>query len=100
MVNHPNRSKKALLVYQAGIANIFEVATFNLHGVASGRKRILQGDFRTCENFARGLAFAGWHVGSVGCNKAGDIIHETWTDDLESLPFSDKFSPVFNKVEH
>lgn len=77
MVNHPNMSKKALLVYQAGIANVFKVETFNLHGVDSGRERILQGDFRTCENFAKGLAFAGWSVGSVGCNKAGDVTHMT-----------------------
>lgn len=90
--------KKAVLVYQAGIANVFQVDCFNM--AASGRKetRLLQADFRTCESFARGLAAAGVSVATAACNMAGDIARCGWEQDLESQPFSDQFRPVWNKV--
>ena len=85
---------RVLLVYQAGIANVFEVDCFNMR--ASGRvtKRIRQGSFRECEVYCQGLADAGVTVKTVGCNQPGDITNMNWTDDLESLPFNDEFRPV------
>ena len=86
--------KRSMLVYQAGIANVFEVECFNLTSFGRNAKRLLQADFRSCEYFARGLAAAGVTVRTVACNKAGDIINETWDEDLTEHPFSDKFIPV------
>ncbi|MES2367360.1 MAG: hypothetical protein V4563_15900 [Pseudomonadota bacterium] len=90
--------ERAVLVYQAGIANVFAVDCFNF--VASGRTatRLLQSDFRTAEAFARGLAAAGTRVASAGCNMAGDIARCGWSADLDAQPFSDKFSPVWAGV--
>ena len=89
---------KAVLVYQAGIANVFAVESFNLQLFGRDAERLLQSDFRTCEAYARGLAAAGVKVGSAACNMAGDVNLFPWTDDLESQPFSDKFRPVFSGV--
>ena len=76
---------KLVLVYQAGIANIFQIQS-------DGKfKRILQSSFKECEWFMRGAQFAGVDVDVAGCNMAGDIIDRAWTRNLESLPFSDKF---------
>lgn len=85
-----------MLVYQAGIANVFSVTSANLADFGRDAKRLLQADFRACENFARGLAAAGVIVHSVACNEAGDIAKSHWTDDLESQPFSENFHPVVN----
>jgi len=89
---------KAVLVYQAGIANVFEVSCFNLSPFGREAKRLMQADFRSCESFARGLATAGVKVGSVYCNQAGEVSESHWSDDLDSAPFSDRFRPVFNEV--
>jgi hypothetical protein len=89
---------RAFLVYQAGIANLFEVQAFNLSNYGRDAKRILQSDFRTCETFARGLAYAGWKVASAHCNQAGDITEAQWSEDLNSAPFSEKFNPVWHRV--
>jgi hypothetical protein len=86
--------KRAMLVYQAGIANVFEVKAFNLAPYGRGAKRLMQFDFRTCETFARGLAAAGTLVSTAHCNEAGDIAERTWSEQLDDAPFSDKFSPV------
>ena len=86
--------KRAMLVYQAGIANVFEVKCFNLGSFGRYAKRLLQADFRSCENFARGLSTAGVTVRTVACNQAGDIINETWDEDLTEQPFSNNFHPV------
>jgi len=88
-----------VLVYQAGIANVFEVDCFNLNTTGRNAKRILQADFRTCESFARGLAHAGFKVASVYCNQAGDITHSLWAENLEDAPFSHQFRPVFAGVK-
>lgn len=85
--------KRAMLVYQAGIANIFEVKCFNLADFGRDASRRMQADFRTCENIARGLGLAGCIVRTAACNQAGDIINATWSEDLEAQPFSDKFQP-------
>ena len=84
--------KYAVLVYQAGIANVFEVSSTQL----TNRKRLMQGDFRSCEAFARGIKAAGVKVSTWACNQAGDITDSEWSNDLESQPFSDKFNPVFS----
>jgi hypothetical protein len=86
--------KKYMLVYQAGIANVFEVKSFNLSDYGRDAKRLLQHAFEPCEWFARGLGAAGGTVRSAACNQAGDIISAHWTDDLESAPFSDLFHPI------
>ena len=83
---------KAVLVYQAGIANVFEVDTFAQD--TRNARRLLQHAFGPCESFTQGLAAAGCEVRSMACNKAGDIINEPWTSDLDSAPFSGSFSPV------
>lgn len=85
---------KAVLVYQAGIANVFSVSSFNLSDYGRDAIRLLQADFRTCESFARGLAAAGVVVRSAACNQAGDIIRSTWSEDFDAQPFSEKFRPV------
>lgn len=82
---------RAVLVYQAGIANVFQVTAFNLSDYGRDAKRLYQGDFRTAESIARGLELAGVVVKVAACNEAGDIVRRTWTDDLEAQPFSDKF---------
>lgn len=85
---------KAMLVYQGGIANVFQVECFNLANHGRNAKRLLQADFAACQNFAQGLATAGAVVRTAACNEAGDIAERHWTEDLESVPFSEKFSPV------
>lgn len=87
--------RKAVLVYQAGIANVFMVDTFNMadDGLRNAR-RILQHAFSPCEFFARGLGAAGFIIRSAQCNETGDITNSHWSDDLEEAPFSDSFLPV------
>jgi hypothetical protein len=85
---------KAMLVYQAGIANVFTVQAFNLAPDGREARRVYQGDFRGAEQLARGMGIAGAIVRTAACNQAGDIVNATWSDDLDAQPFSDKFSPV------
>ena len=87
----------AVLVYQAGIANVFAVDGLNMRDHGREATRLLQSDFRTCEAFARGLGAAGVHVASAWCNEAGDIIARPWNALLEDdqFPFSDTASPVW-----
>lgn len=88
--------EKAVLVYQCGIANVFQVDCFNLAASGRAERRLLQGDFRGCEAFARGLAAAGVKVASAGCNQAGDIARCGWEMDLG--PFRENASPVWSGV--
>jgi hypothetical protein len=89
--------ERAMLVYQAGIANVFEVDCFNLNPAGRVAKRLMQGDFRGCECFARGLRAAGVIVTTVHCNMAGDIADQPWSDDLSAAPFDDRFHPVYSE---
>jgi hypothetical protein len=89
---------RAMLVYQAGIANVFAVKSFNLADHGRDAVRLMQADFAACENFARGLSVAGVTVRNAACNKAGDIIEQTWTDDLSEQPFREHFRPVGGRV--
>ena len=94
MKTDEKQEKRIMLVYQSGIANVFEVRCFNLANFGRDAKRLLQADFRTCESFARGMAAAGCIVRTVACKQGGDIINEKWNDHLGSQPFSDQFRPV------
>lgn len=86
--------KKAILVYQAGIANVFEVESFNIADEGRNARRCYQGDFHGAIWYARGLAAAGCIVRTAACNQAGDIAQSTWTLDLDSQPFSDRLIEV------
>ncbi len=85
------------LVYQAGIANVFEVRTANCGTWGREAKRIYQGDFRSAENWMRGilagndkaLAF------TAACNIAGDIAEQNWNTPLYEAPFSEHFRPIY-----
>ena len=85
------------LVYQAGIANVFEVRCANYGTFGRDAERMYQGDFRSAETFAHGL-LAGDPKALMftgQCNMAGDIAHQPWSEDLNAAPFSEKFRPVF-----
>ena len=88
-------NKSAVVVYQGGMANVFEVDSFNLSDYGREARRITQSDFRTCEVFARGLGHAGYRIGSASCNKAGDISKQKWTHGLADCPFRDDAHPVW-----
>lgn len=85
---------RVFLVYQAGIANVFQVECFNLSPFGRDAKRLLQADFRSCEYYAQGMGRAGAIVRTAACNQAGDIINAKWSEDLDDQPFSDKFHAV------
>lgn len=82
---------RLMLVYQAGIANLFRVASFNKGTYARDAVRVYQGDFRTAEAMARGAELAGAIVRVSACNQAGDIIDATWNTPLGEAPFSSEF---------
>lgn len=88
--------KYAALVYQAGLANVFELEAMTLDADKRKARRLLQGDFRACEYYARGLAAAGVRVSTAACNRAGDVTEAEWSIHLDEQPFSESFRPVFN----
>lgn len=88
------KTQRAMLVYQAGFANVFAVESLNLSDFGRDARRLLQADFRSCEWFARGLAAAGVTVRTAACNQAGDIINAHWSEELDAQPFSESFRPV------
>ena len=90
--------KRAFLVYQAGLANVFEVRCHNLSPYGRDAKRLLQGTFGECVWFARGLGAAGWIIHTAACNEAGDIAGRTWSEDLDSQPFHDRMVSVEENV--
>jgi hypothetical protein len=81
-------------VFQGGIANVFRVQCHNLAPFGRAAKRLLQGDFASCVSFAKGMGAAGAIVRTAGCNQAGDITECRWTEQLETLPFSDQIQDV------
>lgn len=91
------RTKHAVLVYQAGIANVFAVSSFNMADYGRDARRLIQGGFLECEWYARGLDAAGVKVVSAHCNKAGDVINQPWATDLDDAPFSADMRPVYSK---
>lgn len=86
--------ERAMLVYQSGIANVFEVECFNLNPFGRNARRLMQHAFRPCEDFTRGLAAAGVIVRTASCNVAGDCADVQWTDGIEGTPFSESCNPV------
>lgn len=98
LVLQPLKVRRAVLVYQGGIANVFEVDCFNVKAFGREAKRLMQNDFRSCETFAYGLAVAGVMVATMACNMAGDIIKQDWSESLDEQPFSKNFRPVFAGV--
>ena len=72
------------LVYQAGIANVFEMPS---------KKRLMQNDFRSCEWFCAGMIAAGSKLKIWSCNKAGDIKDQLWAIGLDDCPFRDQAHP-------
>jgi hypothetical protein len=74
------------LVYQCGIANLFDAsADANL-------ERIYQGDYRTCENIARGILFSGGTVLVYHCEMAGECKLFDWNPGKGTL-WEDKRNP-------
>jgi len=86
--------KKAVLVYQGGIANVFAVSAFNLMPDKRDAKLLLQANFRACEFFARGLGAAGVIVRTMACNQANDVKNAIWSNDLQAQIFNDRFHVV------
>jgi hypothetical protein len=80
---------KLAIVYQAGIANVFQVDKFDL-GDASERKakRIMQTSFDAAIMFMRGAQYAGAEVKTAYCNQAGDISAREWSNNADDAPFS------------
>ena len=76
--------KCAALVYQAGIANVFEMPS---------KDRLIQADFRSCEYFCRGLIAAGVNVKIWSCNMVGDIKSQIWAVGLDDCPFREQAHP-------
>ena len=97
MQNTNAEARYAVLVYQAGIANVFTVDCLNMSTFGRNAKRVCQGSFFECESFALGMAHAGAVVASATCNMAGDVSECKWSDNLEDAPFSEKFRPVFSR---
>lgn len=94
-----NEIQYAVLVYQAGIANVFSVECLNAATFGREAKRLYQGSFRECESFALGIAATGAPVCSMWCNEAGDIINSRWNHhDLCDAPFFESMRPVFSGV--
>jgi hypothetical protein len=91
--------ERAVLVYQAGIANVFAVDSFNKEDHGRNAQRLLQHAFSPCEWYARGLAAAGAKVATMYCNKAGDIARQPWTTSQEDAPFTESQRPVWNEVQ-
>lgn len=88
--------KYAALVYQAGLANVFELQSMTLDASTRQASRLLQSSFQQCEAFALGLAAAGVSVSTAACNQAGDITNADWSVHLDEHPFSESFRPVFH----
>ena len=88
---------KIALVYQAGIANVFEVSAFLTHPIGRETKRIHQASFGDCGTFVKGLLYAGYAVRTYACNQAGDITDSIWSTNLDEQPFSDQFTRITAK---
>jgi len=91
---------KFALVYQGGIANVFQVDDFRLSGKGRNARRIAQSSFMACEAFCAGALAAGAVVLVASCNEAGDITDRAWSNQLEDCPFLDEARPVFTKGVH
>lgn len=70
--------KYAFLVYQLGIAEVFQVRCLNLATYGRMAKRLWQGDYTACINICRGLGYAGVVVRTAHCESAGDVTNMKW----------------------
>lgn len=83
--------RNAVVVYQAGIANVFDVTE-------GKRARVLQSSFDACEWFAAGLIAAGTVVSVSACNRAGDIAALPWVTPLSDAPFNVTARPFVRRL--
>lgn len=88
---------KAMLVYQAGIANVFKVDSLSQNPAQRNAKRLYQGDFRAASMFALGMEVAGAEVQTAFCNRAGDIAETNWDTAFDDAPFRNQI-PVIGTV--
>lgn len=83
-----------MLVYQAGIANVFEVEHLSDFAATRGTtRRLLQHAFSPCEWYAHGLRDGGHRLRVASCNQAGDILGANWVAGLDDCPFRDQANP-------
>lgn len=85
--------KMAVLVYQGGIANVFAVNTL-AHFEDQNARRLTQGTFTSCVDFARGIAATGVPVRTRYCNQAGDIINFLWDNHKDDAPFQSEIVDI------
>lgn len=82
------RSKRYMLVYQASIANVFRVNSFNLSDHGRDATRVFQGSFHTAQSICWGLGLAGCTVRSACCNKTGDVTGSHWSDNPLNIAYN------------
>ena len=78
--------KYAMLVYQAGIANVFTVKCLNLAAYGRDAVRVYQGDISNAHSVAYGMGLTGVCVRTAYCNQAGDIINAKWSEYFDDAP--------------
>lgn len=78
-------TRRIVLVYQVGIANVFEVDRFSRHPERRNGRGLLQYDYHSCEMFARGMGAAGCIVRTMHCDMAGDCSQFTWEPNKGEL---------------
>ena len=78
--------KKAFLVYQGAISNVFEVKAFNLSPFGREAKRLVQHSDTFCVAFAKGLAVNGTVVRTAVCIGHGDCAEKPWSEDFTVHP--------------
>ncbi len=78
---------KLAIVYQAGLANVFEVTNFKK---PFRMRRVLQGSFAECERFCQGAEYMGAEIKAFSRNVAGDVSLHAWKEGIEDCPFREK----------
>ena len=84
--------KRYVLVYQCGIANVFEVESFNLSDYGRDAKLVNQGAFTSNISFCNGLVEAGHAVKTAHCDKAGDITWSKWIEGMGNMFSEHKYN--------
>lgn len=93
------KTKRAVLVYQGAVANVFDVWTFSPWWSTSDRRtKVMQGTFPECEAFAHKLARTGYKVASMFCDELGDVTRSYWNPNLADAPLFAQMKPVFHYV--
>ncbi len=86
--------KRAVLVYQVGLANVFMVDPVVGADRIVGRRRMLQADYRSCELYAKGLRDAGSELEVAHCDEAGDVTRADWQPGAGDLWREKKYPPA------